>query len=78
MNQDAYSYYEILKRRAQGRTLPLAGKNADGENFILSEGRDENGRHFYRVETAQNNGWCAITTFYEDGDTEETYKKSNI
>ncbi len=77
MNQDAYSYYEILKRRAQGQTLPLAGQNASGENFILSEGRDQDGRHFYRLETAQHNGWCAITTYYENGDQEETFRRSN-
>ena len=73
-------YYDTLKRRAErwkseGNTLPACSKNWEEENTILSEGRSEDGRHFYQIKTMQHNGWIAVKTYYEDGSTDETYEK---
>lgn len=73
-------YYETLKRRAErykseGHTLPAVSENWSGEKTILSEGRDEDGRHFFKIRTMQHNGWMAINTYYDDSSTDETYEK---
>jgi len=66
--------YKYLRELTSGRTLPLSATNADGENVIIEEGREE-GVHYYRLETIQKNNWSRINHYYEDGTSTETYEK---
>nr|WP_325301863.1 hypothetical protein [uncultured Dysosmobacter sp.] len=66
--------YKEIKRLMEGRSLPVLAKNQDEEPVIIEEGRSEAG-HFYRLTTAQNNNWCRINVYYEDGSTDEIYQK---
>ena len=66
--------YKYLRELTAGRTLPLSATNADGENVIIEEGREE-GVHYYRLETIQKNNWSRINHYYEDGTSTETYEK---
>lgn len=73
-------YYDTLKKRverykAEGNTLPAVSENWSEEKTILSEGRSEDGKHFFCIRTLQHNGWIAVNTYYEDGSTSETYEK---
>ena len=77
---DPYSYYGMLKSRAdkfkqQHGALPALSENASGEKTILTEGRTEDGQHFFRLKTLQHNGWIAVNTYYENGSTEETFER---
>jgi len=54
--------------------LPIGGRNSDNEIIIVSAGEDC-GESFYRLTTAQHNGWIRINTYWESGTTEETYRK---
>ena len=74
------TYYDMMKKRAErwkadGHTFPVASENWNGEATILTEGETEEGKHFFRLRTAQKNGWIAVTTYYEDGTVTETYEK---
>jgi len=66
--------YKEIKKMVEGKSLPIMGENQDGEPVIIEEGRSEAG-HFYRLTTAQHNNWCRYNVFYEDGSTDEIYKK---
>ena len=66
--------YNEIKKMVEGKALPIMGENQDGEPVIIEEGRSEAG-HFYRLTTAQHNNWCRINVHYEDGSTDEIYKK---
>lgn len=50
--------------------LLVTGKNAEGENVVLSVSRD-----VITTEAAQNNSWIRVNTYYRDGTREETYKR---
>lgn len=74
--------YAELKKLTEGKTLPLTAKNEDGENQIISHGTDKWtyaeetwNRNFFKITTAQHNGWTRINLIYEDGATEELYQK---
>lgn len=56
-------------------SLPLAGRNSHGEAVVIERGSDRNLGSFYRVTTSQDNGWCRINTYYENGLQEETYHR---
>ena len=62
--------YKEINAVCAGKTFPLSAKNSDGENIII-----ERGKGFFRLTTAQHNGWARINTVYEDGTSEETYSK---
>ena len=62
--------YKELRRLCFGKRLPIVATNADGENIII-----EAGKGFYRLTTAQHNGWCRIDTVYADGTSEEIYTR---
>ena len=66
--------YQELKNLTDGKQLPIAGKNEDGENVIVSHGKIGD-RKYYKLTTAQSNGWTRYNYVYEDGDTEESYAK---
>jgi hypothetical protein len=67
------TYWDI-KNIVKGTRAPLACENVHLENVIIEEGKDDEG-HFYRLTTAQNNGWCKVTHYYETGTTTEEYTK---
>ena len=50
------------------------GKNENGENVIVSHGKIGS-RKYYKLTTAQNNGWTRYNYVYEDGDAEESFAK---
>ena len=66
--------FDELKCLTQGKILPVAYRNIDLEVVIIEYGIT-NGERFFRVTTAQHNGWCRINTYWESGTTEETYRK---
>lgn len=66
--------YNYLEKLIAGRETPLAGTNEDGEHVIVIKGTNANG-NYIETQTLQPNGWTRINTYYECGDTEETYKK---
>ena len=64
------SRFEELKGMTCGKSLPLSAMNEYGEVIII-----EGGARFFRVTTAQHNGWCRVKTYWEDGTIEESYRK---
>lgn len=66
--------FKDIERLIHGESLPLAGKNENGETVIIESGADEAGR-FFRLTTSQQNGWLRINDYYADGSTYETYKR---
>lgn len=74
-SEDKWGYYGVLARRTKGKEMPLFFENSRGENAIITEGRLEDGTHFFTVKTYQHNNWIAVNTYYEDGTEEETYEK---
>ena len=67
--------YKTLDVLLENRTLPICTINEDGENIIVVWGVDKEMGAFYKLTTAQKNGWCRINTYYEDGTCEEEYVK---
>lgn len=68
--------YKEIEKATKGKTFPLAGKNEDGENIIIQAGRDDDvGGRFFKLTTAQGNGWTRIEHIFEDGTTTEEYEK---
>ena len=55
--------------------MPLCGKNVDGENVIIEQGKEPGSGNFFRLTTAQDNGWTRINILYENGDREEFFRK---
>ena len=66
--------FEEIRELVRGKRLPLNGTNEDGENFIIQVGVNEHDIYF-KVLTAQSNGWCRVNYYYEDGCMEEIYEK---
>ena len=59
-----------LMSRASELDKPLFGKNEDGESVLISVNKDN-----ITVETFQDNGWVRQNVYWEDGTTEELYRK---
>ena len=69
------TFEEIKQKVAEsGISLPCCFKTEDGENGILSQGCDLT-NHYFRTEVSQKNGWTRFNDYWEDGTTEEWYKK---
>ena len=66
--------YKKIARMITGKSLPVAGRNEYGEAVTVEGGQSSSGR-FFRVTTAQSNNWCRINTYYENGDSYETYRR---
>lgn len=67
------TYWDI-KKIVKGQRPPLTCENECLENVIIEESKDNEG-HFYRLTTAQGNGWCKVMHYYETGTITEEYMK---
>ena len=74
--------YNELEKLTEGKKLPFAGKNESGENVIIDRGCDRWSyrgeaweKNFFKLTTAQSNGWVRINFVYDDGSTDELYQK---
>lgn len=70
------SWFSRIKKIEADHPLPVVGRNDLGEYVIVDKGPDggESGPS-YKLITLQDNGWLRINTHYEDGSSEESYKK---
>ena len=66
--------FDKIKKQTKGKSFPIAGINEQGEPTIIYHGVSEIGE-FYRVDTAQANGWIRTNIYYSDGSGEELYDK---
>jgi hypothetical protein len=66
--------YKQISRLTNGKNLPMVAKSADNENVIIERGND-GFQDFFKVTTAQHNGWNRINTYYSDGSADETYSR---
>ena len=64
--------YKKIARMVVGKSLPVAGRNEHGETVVVEGGQSASGR-FFRITTAQSNNWCRINTYFENGNSDETY-----
>lgn len=65
--------YKELTTMCQGKTFPLCAKNEDGENVVIAHGCNET--NYFKLTTAQHNGWTRQNIIFEDGSTEEFYER---
>lgn len=65
--------YEELLDRTKNVDLP-ALCTINEETAIVTRGVDDCGKYF-KVDTAQNNGWLRINHYYEDGTITETFER---
>ena len=61
--------YKELNAVFAGKSFPLAAKNSDGENIII-----ERGKGFFKLTTAQQNGWTRHNMIFENGNADEFYE----
>ena len=61
---------------AEDKGRVFTAQNENGENMVISYDYNGGDRYF-RVETAQHNGWTRINYIWEDGTREEMFKRSN-
>lgn len=73
--------YQQIKTLCNGKNLPIAAQNEDGENVIIKHGCDKWTykeesweRNFFELVTAQHNGWTRHNIIFENGSTEEFYE----
>ena len=66
--------YEELKAFVGEHKLPIDAINENGE-FTLIEGGCNGADPYYRVTTAQQNGWLRINYIYKSGMREEMFEK---
>lgn len=66
--------YKELWKMTEGKEFPLWGLTNENEPTVIDRGRTDNG-HFFRLTIVQDNDWLRIVTLWEDGTTEETFKK---
>lgn len=72
-----FTSFKDIEELVAGHELPIGGENEDGEFIMITAGRTEEGLgRSYLVETAQENGWNVIHTYWEDGSKEETFRRS--
>lgn len=67
------TYQEIAASTA-AHHLPITAINEHGENVIIEHSKHE-GTCYFKVTTAQHNGWCRIDYIYADGLLETTYRR---
>lgn len=67
------TYNEIMAL-VNNRRLPMDATNDNGE-FVIIEAGSNDGDRYFRLTTAQHNGWTRINYIYESGTREELYRK---
>lgn len=55
-----------------GNNPPTMARNQDNESVFITQGYTE-GLHWYKTETAQDNGRLRSNIYYADGTTEELF-----
>lgn len=68
------SAYELMDE-VDDYATPCTATNENGESIIIDRIFDIDNGYYYRVTTAQKNGWCRINEYYADGTISETYDK---
>lgn len=77
-SMDKITNFKDIEELVEGKELPISGETEDGEFVMICAGRKEEGLgRSYQIETLQDNGWCRIHTYWEDGTKEETFKRNN-
>lgn len=66
----------IKEKEKEGKFLPLSAENENGEYVVIEEGSCE-GEHFYKLTIAQDNDWCRVEEYYEDGTITESYERGS-
>ena len=66
--------FRELMELTKNHTLPIDATNDEGE-FVIIEAGTRDGERYFRLTTAQHNGWCRINYVYEDGTVEELFEK---
>ena len=77
-------HFETIARKdGNGEALLLAAKNEYGENVVITHGTQESiidGKayfeNFFKIATAQHNGWTRYNMVFENGHMEESYRLS--
>jgi hypothetical protein len=76
--------YTKLRKLTEGKHLPICGKNDDGENVIIEHCSDKGTYanqsftiNYFKLTTAQHNGWARHNYIHENGTTEEFYTRHN-
>lgn len=71
----------IARKNEVGESLLMAAKNEYGENVIIAHGTQQwsyNGKswyeNFFKISTAQHNGWTRHNMIFENGNAEEFYE----
>lgn len=67
--------YKEIAKGIEGRNIPLAGVNENGERIVVGAGITDDGEHYYSITTYQKNGWARTNNYYEDGTVEELYSR---
>lgn len=67
--------YESISKLMDSHESPCTAENENGETVIIERFRDNYNRYFYRLQTAQTNGWLRISEYYADGTITETYRR---
>lgn len=67
--------YEKLKEITQDKTFPLTAENENGETIIIEKDKTETNEPYFVLTTIQENNWCRINEYYEDGTVTETFEK---
>jgi hypothetical protein len=73
----------IARKAGDGESLLIAAKNEFGENVVITHGTQEwnhDGKtwfeNFFKIATAQHNGWTRYNVIFENGNFEEYYHLS--
>lgn len=65
-----YDTINKLIKKYGVKGLLTSGKNENGENIIITIYSDH-----ITTKTLQQNNWIRINTYWNNGDTEETYER---
>lgn len=71
----------IARKDGDGESLLIAAKNEYGENVVITHGTQQwsyDGKtwdqNFFKIATAQHNGWTRYNMIFENGNREEFYR----
>ena len=66
--------YEDIQKFAEGKTLPIIGKNEENELVIIEQDTLGDEKYF-QVITVQHNDWRRVNVYWKNGTIEQTYIK---